>query len=208
MSFHLTTSSEKVLLWHLQSVRLAIPARVVMGTWGISPFMLKMRSRGRVNAQAAQCHQSLPDPHISRGAAEVTKKVNKTSYGTCAVYWLSQNIEQFCIIVTYFFGEKAANEHALTAYSILGAYLCMFNIVLICMRCLSPSCSSYSCKMTLLTYLNRHIDCVMLKSAQAVHDITTETKHTHFKRCLRRVSTIVAFNILLCVSNHNSHSFL
>lgn len=50
---------------HLQSVRLAIPARVVMGTWGISPFMLKMRSRGRVNAQAAKCHQSLPNRHIS-----------------------------------------------------------------------------------------------------------------------------------------------
>ena len=28
--------------------------------------MLKMRSRGRVNAQAAQNHQSLPIPHISK----------------------------------------------------------------------------------------------------------------------------------------------
>ena len=54
------------MMLHLQSVRLAIPARVVMGTWGISPFMLKMRSRGRVNAQAAQYHQSLPIPHISK----------------------------------------------------------------------------------------------------------------------------------------------
>ena len=26
---------------YLRSVRLAIPARVVMGTWGISPFILK-----------------------------------------------------------------------------------------------------------------------------------------------------------------------
>lgn len=54
------------MMLHLQSVRLAIPARVVMGTWGISPFMLKMRSRGRVNAEAAQSHQSLPNPHISK----------------------------------------------------------------------------------------------------------------------------------------------
>lgn len=62
--FGCVNSFEGMML-HLQSVRLAIPARVVMGTWGISPFMLKMRSRGRVNAQAAKCHQSLSNRHIS-----------------------------------------------------------------------------------------------------------------------------------------------
>ena len=63
---------------HLQSVRLAIPARVVMGTWGISPFMLKMRSRGRVNAQAAQYHQSLPIRHISKVLQNKTNKQTRT----------------------------------------------------------------------------------------------------------------------------------
>lgn len=53
------------MLFHLQSVRLAIPARVVIGTWGISPFMLKMRSRSRGNAQAAQYQPSPLIAHIA-----------------------------------------------------------------------------------------------------------------------------------------------
>lgn len=36
--------------------------------------MLKMRSRGRVNAQAARYHQSLPNPHISKTLQRQTKK--------------------------------------------------------------------------------------------------------------------------------------
>lgn len=40
--------------FHSQSVRLAIPARVVMGTWGISPFMLKVRVGECVDTQVDQ----------------------------------------------------------------------------------------------------------------------------------------------------------
>lgn len=62
------------MMLHLQSVRLAIPARVVMGTWGMSPFMLKMRSRGRVNAQVGQYHQSSYMSHRQSAAKDRGKK--------------------------------------------------------------------------------------------------------------------------------------
>lgn len=48
-----------------QSVRLAIPARVVMGTWGISPFMLKVRVGECVHTQEDQgVEEQLPSSHL------------------------------------------------------------------------------------------------------------------------------------------------
>lgn len=44
--------------WFRRSVRLAIPARVVMGTWGISPFILKFWNGVAcgVFSSGASCH--------------------------------------------------------------------------------------------------------------------------------------------------------
>lgn len=59
--------------------------------------MLKMRSRGRVNAQAAQYHQSLPIPHISNMLQGQKRQQTLLQNAHCQQGWMPLHAAQFLL---------------------------------------------------------------------------------------------------------------
>lgn len=93
---------------HSQSVRLAIPARVVMGTWGISPFMLKVRVGECADTQADQGVDGHPSSHLLTPEREIRPNMAWVTEDYCASKLILKKNNRICLFCHYTSAQQNA----------------------------------------------------------------------------------------------------